>query len=126
VFAAIDARSGIPRNNVLIVGVATLLGAFMMTYQSGAELLNFGAFIAFMGVNTAAFVHYKFRSKEKVLMPAAMPCLGFVVSAFIWLNLSHSAQFVGTGWIVIGIALYYIMRRAGAGPDRLLEIDEGL
>jgi amino acid transporter len=126
VFAAIDGRTGIPRNNVLIVGAATLLGAFMMTYQSGAELLNFGAFIAFMGVNAAALVHYKFRSKEKVLLPAAMPFLGFAVSAFIWLNLNHNAQILGTAWILIGIALYFIMRRAGAGPDRLLEIDEGL
>jgi amino acid transporter len=124
VFAAIDARTGIPRNNVLIAGVATLLGAFTMTYQSGAELLNFGAFIAFMGVNAAALVHYKFRSNEKVVLPATMPLLGFAVSAFIWLNLNHSAQLLGTAWILIGLALYFIMRRAGAGPDKLLEIDE--
>jgi amino acid transporter len=122
VFAAIDARTGIPRNNVLIVGAATLLGAFLMTYQSGAELLNFGAFIAFMGVNAAALVHYKFRSKEKVFLAATMPVFGFVVSAFIWLNLNHKAQFLGTAWILIGIALYYVMRRAG--PDKLLEMEE--
>jgi putrescine importer len=126
IFAAIDIRNGIPRNNVLIVGACTLLGAFMMTYQSGAELLNFGAFIAFMGVNAAAFVHYKFRSKEKVFLPATMPLLGFVVSAFIWLNLNHKAQLLGVAWIAIGIVLYYIMRRAGAGSDKLLEIDEAL
>jgi amino acid transporter len=124
IFAAIDARTGIPRNNVIIVGICTLLGVFMMTYQSGAELLNFGAFIAFMGVNAAALVHYKFRSKEKVFLPAAMPLLGFVVSAFIWLNLNHKAQLLGVAWIVIGLVLYFIMRRTGAGPDKLLEIDE--
>ncbi|MGA9672637.1 MAG: APC family permease [Terracidiphilus sp.] len=124
IFAAIDAHTGIPRNNVTIVGVCTLLGAFMMTYQSGAELLNFGAFIAFMGVNAAALVHYKFRSKERVFMAATMPILGFVVSAFIWLNLNHKAQLLGTVWILIGIALYYVMRRVGAGPDKLLESDD--
>jgi len=126
VFAAIDARTGIPRNNVLVVGACALLGAFLLTYQSGAELLNFGAFIAFMGVNAAALVHYKFRSAEKVFLPAAMPFLGFVVSAFIWLNLNHKAQLLGTVWILVGIALYYIMRRIGAEPDKLLEIDEPL
>ncbi|MGD0890731.1 MAG: APC family permease [Terracidiphilus sp.] len=124
VFAAIDARTGIPRNNVIIVGLCALAGAFMMTYESGAELLNFGAFIAFMGVNIAALVHYKFRSKEKVLFPVAIPLLGFLVSGFIWLNLNHKAQILGTVWILIGIALYYIMRSTGAGPDRLLEIEE--
>jgi amino acid transporter len=124
IFAAIDPRTGIPRNNVIIVGVCTLLGAFMMTYQSGAELLNFGAFIAFMGVNAAALIHYKFRSKEKVFLPATMPFLGFVVSAFIWLNLNHKAQLLGTVWILIGIALYYTMRQTGAGSDKFLDMDE--
>jgi putrescine importer len=124
IFASIDARTGIPRNNVIIVGICALAGAFMMTYESGAELLNFGAFIAFMGVNAAAFVHYKFRSKEKVFLPATMPLLGFVVSAFIWLNLNHRAQYLGAAWIAVGLILYFIMRRAGAGPGALLEIDE--
>jgi len=126
VFGAIDARNGIPRNNVLIVGACTLVGVFLMTYESGAELLNFGAFIAFMGVNAAALVHYKFRSSEKVFLAATMPILGFVVSAFIWLNLNHKAQLLGVSWIVIGIALYYIMRRADGGPDKLPEIDSAL
>jgi amino acid transporter len=125
-FAAIDARTGIPRNNVIIVGVCTLIGAFLMSYQSGAELLNFGAFIAFMGVNIAALVHYGFRSKEKVLFPVIMPLLGFLVSAFIWFSLSRNAWILGWAWILIGIVLYYIMRRAGTGPDQLLEMDEPL
>jgi putrescine importer len=124
IFGAVDARTRIPRNNVLIVGACTLLGVFIMTYQSGAELLNFGAFIAFMGVNIAALVHYKFRSREKVFLPAAMPFMGFAVSAFIWLNLNHKAQLLGAVWILVGIAVYFIMRRTGASPDKLLEIDE--
>jgi amino acid transporter len=124
VFAAIDARTGVPRNNVLVVGACTLLGVFLLTYQGGAELLNFGAFIAFMGVNAAALVHYKFRSSEKVFLPAAMPLLGFLVSAFIWLNLNHKAQLLGAAWILVGVALYYVMRRAGAGPEKMMEIDE--
>ena len=120
----VDARTGIPRNNVLVVGACTLLGVFLLTYQSGAELLNFGAFIAFMGVNAAALVHYKFRSREKVFLPAAMPLLGFLVSAFIWLNLNHKAQLLGAAWILVGVALYYVMRRAGAGPEKMMKIDE--
>jgi amino acid transporter len=123
-FAAIDAHTGIPRNNVLIVGACMMVGVFMMTYQSGAELLNFGAFIAFMGVNIAALVHYKFRTKEKVFLAATMPCIGFAVSAFIWLNLNHRAQLLGVMWILVGLGLYYMMRRNGADPDKLMEVDE--
>jgi hypothetical protein len=93
-----------------------------MTYQSGAELLNFGAFIAFMGVNAAALVHYKFRSQEKVFLAATMPILGFVVSAFIWLNLNHNAQILGVAWIVLGLAIYFIRRQMGSGPDLSADI----
>jgi hypothetical protein len=111
---------------VIIVGACTLLGAFLMTYESGAELLNFGAFIAFMGVNAAAFIHYKFRSSEKVFLPATMPILGFVVSAFIWANLNHKAQLLGVAWIVVGLLLYWLMRATRAGSDELLNLDDAL
>jgi len=37
------------------VGEIALLGAFIITYGLGAEMLNFGALIAFMGINLAAF-----------------------------------------------------------------------
>jgi lipopolysaccharide export LptBFGC system permease protein LptF len=76
-----------------------------------------------MGVNIAALVHYKFRSQEKVFLPATMPILGFVVSAFIWLNLNHKAQWLGTAWIAIGLVLYFIMR-GRKGAEEMLEVEE--
>ena len=56
---------------------AALAGAFLLTYEQGAELLNFGAFIAFIGVNAAALVHYKFRSKEQVCFRPSFPRWAF-------------------------------------------------
>ena len=112
-FGVISPRSAIPRNNVLLLGIITLIGAFLLSFERGAELLNFGAFIAFMGVNLAALVHYKFRASqsEKVLLPALIPALGFLVCGFIWLNLTHAAQLLGAAWIVIGLVVYVLMRR---------------
>ena len=43
-----------------------------------------------------------------------MPLLGFMVSAFIWLNLNHKAQLLGAAWIAIGLILYFVMRRTGS------------
>jgi len=114
-FSAIDPRTGIPRNNVLVVGVFALAGAFLLTYESGAELLNFGAFIAFMGVNAAALVHYRLRSPEKVPLATTAPLLGLLVSAFIWINLNHSALLLGALWIFLGLILYFVMRRNTTG-----------
>lgn len=109
-FGAVDERHHVPRNNVLLVGAAALVGAFLLTYEQGAELLNFGAFIAFIGVNAAALVHYKFRSKEKVLLPALIPGLGILICAFIWLHLNHGAQLLGAAWLAVGLAVAWAMR----------------
>ncbi len=110
-FGVVSAKTAIPRNNVLLLGLVTLIGSLLLTFERGAEMLNFGAFIAFMGVNVAALVHYKIRSKEKVLMPALIPVLGFLVCAFIWLHLNHAAQLLGSLWLAVGLANYFLMRR---------------
>ncbi|MGA7156466.1 MAG: APC family permease [Acidobacteriaceae bacterium] len=110
IFGTVSTKRSIPRNNVLIVGGCTLIGVFLLTYEKGAELLNFGAFIAFMGVNLAALVHYKFRSAEKVRMAATAPLIGLVVSAFIWLNLGQEAQLLGSLWVGIGLLIYWLRR----------------
>ena len=109
-FASIDPKTGIPRNNVLLIGICTLAGVFLLSYQKGAELVNFGAFIGFMGVNLAALVHYKFRSKMQTPLAATVPAAGFLISGFIWFHLSREAQILGTAWMAAGIMLYYIMR----------------
>lgn len=109
-FGAVSQNAGIPKNNVILLGFVTLIGALAITYERGAELLNFGAFIAFMGVNIAALVHYKFRSKEKVRLAATVPLLGFLVCGFIWLNLNHAAQLLGVTWLSLGFILYFVMR----------------
>ena len=88
-----------------------------MTYGQGAELLNFGAFIAFMGVNLAAIVHYAIRGKSKAPGALVVPLAGLLIDLFIWLNLSHSAQLLGVLWIAVGLALYFVMRRSGTGAD---------
>jgi putrescine importer len=58
---------------VLLLGAVTLLGTFLLTFERDAELLNFGAFIAFIRVNAAALIHSKFRSQEKVAFAALSP-----------------------------------------------------
>ena len=72
-FAKLHSKRGIPANNVILVGVLALAGAlcdmlrepFRISYEKGAEMLNFGAFIAFMGVNIAAFFRYFLRAERK-------------------------------------------------------------
>jgi putrescine importer len=103
-FGALDPRHHVPRNNVVFVGVVSLIGAFLLDFDLGAQMLNFGALIAFMGVNAAALMRYYVREKEKRMRNLIPPALGFVVCLVLWLNLSRTAQIAGSIWMAAGIA----------------------
>ncbi len=103
-FGAIEPKNHVPRNNVLLVGALALAGAFAMSYTLGAEMLNFGALIAFMGVNAAAFVRYYLREEKKRWTNFVPPVLGFFICLFIWLHLGWQAKLAGGIWMIAGIA----------------------
>jgi putrescine importer len=103
-FGAVDAKHHVPRNNVFFVGGIVLIGAFFLSYGLGAEMLNFGALIAFMGVNAAAFLRYFVRAEQKKLWNFIPPVLGFLICLGLWVNLSRPAMIVGSIWMIAGIA----------------------
>ena len=102
-FGKIEAKRHIPANNVMLVGAIALTGSFLLTYERGAEMLNFGAFIAFMGVNAAAFARYFLRAETKRIGSFLWPVLGFGICAFIWWKLSVPAKILGAAWVTVGI-----------------------
>jgi putrescine importer len=102
-FAAVHPRTRIPSNNVILVGILVLIGAFTLTYSLGAELLNFGALIAFMGVNASSFVRYFLRGKRKTVWNCLSPLLGFSVCLFLWLSLGWKAKIAGLCWLAAGV-----------------------
>jgi amino acid transporter len=103
-FGAIEPTRHVPRNNVLFVGAVSLIGAFILDFDLGAQMLNFGALIAFMGVNAAALMRYYVREPEKQLRNLLPPLLGFAVCLLLWLNLSRTARIAGSVWMAAGIA----------------------
>jgi amino acid transporter len=103
-FGALHPRTRVPFYNVMLVGALALAGAFTMTYGFGAELLNFGALIGFMGVNLAALAHYWWRAPKKTLVHLVPPLLGFAICAYLWWSLSWAARLVGFAWLASGVA----------------------
>jgi len=77
---------------VILIGAIALIGSFFLSYERGAEMLNFGAFIAFMGVNAATFVRYFLRAERKTIWPVLWPLLGFGICGYIFLQLSMPAK----------------------------------
>lgn len=120
-FGVLDPKRAVPRNNVLFLGAVTLAGGFLLSYQLSAELLNFGAFIAFMGVNLAALIHYYVRGEEKKIGHLVPPVLGFVLCFYLWFNLRWIAKVAGSGWLLFGVVYGTLRSRAlgrgAAGRD---------
>jgi len=114
-FGAIDPKRHVPRNNVIFVGVVALIGAFLISYGLGAEMLNFGALIAFMGVNLAAFMRYFVRGEHRKLTNFLPPVAGFLICLLLWLNLSRPAKIVGSIWMIVGIAFGAVKTRGFRG-----------
>ena len=112
-FGKLKPGTSTPTNNILLIGGLAFLGAVLLNYIGSAyehagELLNFGAFLAFMGVNFACFWQFSVISKKtgekrKLLRDAILPLLGFAFCALIWFNLNVIAKTVGGIWFAIGI-----------------------
>jgi len=101
-FAALHPRTRIPRNNILLVGGLALVGAFAVSFELGAQLLNFGALIGFMGVNVAALARYYLRGDKKNLLNLVLPITGFLICLYLWCNLSWPAKLAGLAWLSTG------------------------
>jgi putrescine importer len=103
-FGVVDEKHRVPRNNVILIGIIVLLGSFKLTFEQGIGLLNFGALIAFMGVNASAFMRYFVRGTKKNLFNFLLPIIGFVVCGGLFVNLSRHALRLGFSWMILGLA----------------------
>jgi amino acid transporter len=110
IFAHIRRETNTPTYNILLIGAIAYCGAIGLNYVGNAyehagELLNFGAFLAFMGVNLSAFWHFSLlhkRHQRRFLADIALPLSGFAFCASIWWNLNGLAKIVGGIWFLIG------------------------
>lgn len=116
VFGHLDPKRNTPNYNIWIIAILAFGGGVVLSinghgYENAAELLNFGAFIAFMGVNFSAFWQLGVKRAAgrpinliSLLGDILLPLFGFGFCGWIWLNLSSVAKIVGGVWFVIGMA----------------------
>jgi amino acid transporter len=102
-FAKINPKTRIPSNNIILIGLLILGGVFLVSYPLGAQLLNFGALVAFMGVNVSSFMRYFVRGEHKTFSHFIVPFLGFSICLYLWLSLGIKAKIVGISWLSVGL-----------------------
>jgi putrescine importer len=107
-FGVIDPRRQQPTLNICLIGGISFAASLLLNYETTAELLNFGAFVTFMGVNASAMRIPRvdqgqngltFQSLINTVIPAAGLCFCLV----IWWNLSSPSKTLGYLWLALGL-----------------------
>lgn len=127
-FAYLDPKRSSPTFNIWLVGLLALVGSFVLSYEVAAEVLNFGAFLGFMGVNLAVIRQYyivgKPGRKKWLLTDAIVPGLGFLFCLVIWWGLQRPAKIAGGMWFLAGLVYDAIRTRGFRLRPVMFEIDE--
>lgn len=131
-FGHLHPNTSTPTYNILLIGLVAFLGAvslnyFGNAYEHAAELLNFGAFLAFMGVNLSTFWHFSIvlrSSRRRILGDAILPLIGFIFCAMIWWNLNIIAKTVGGIWFAIGIGYIVYSTKGFRLKPRMIDFSE--
>jgi len=133
VFAHLSPGSSTPTYNILIIGALSFAGAVILNrignaYEHAGELLNFGAFLAFMGVNLATFwqfaVTHRLGYRRRILADVVLPLAGFGFCALIWWNLNTLAKTVGGIWFVIGLGYLAFTTRGFRRAPAMIDFSE--
>ena len=113
-FGHLSPKTNIPNYNMILIGLLTLAAIPFIDYELAATVLNFGAFLAFMGVNLATISEYYFRRREGkpgFVADLVVPALGFLFCLMIWLSLPMPAKIAGGVWLSIGLCYDAIKSR---------------
>jgi amino acid transporter len=116
-FGSVSVKNRIPRNNVILIGAICVAGALVFSYQLGTELLNYGALLAFMGVNLASMLRAWREGGAKQWFAMLLGLGGLVTCFFLWVNLGLLARVVGTAWACAGILLWLVRRQFTVLPS---------
>lgn len=122
-FARVNSRTDNPTLNILLISLLVWIGSLFLSLERAGELLNFGALLAFMGVNLAAFRQgylLQERKQRRLFADAMVPLSGFLFCLLIWLTMPVPAKLLGGAWLLAGIAYYWMGRSLKRRGERVL------
>jgi amino acid transporter len=132
-FGYLKPGSNTPTFNILLIGLLSFVGAVLLNYIGSAyehagELLNFGAFLAFMGVNLATFWQFTVARQQgyrtRILRDVILPLVGFAFCGLIWWNLNPLAKTVGGIWFAAGLLYVGIKTRGFRAAPVMIDFSE--
>ena len=113
IFGYLSPKSGNPIYNEWIVGLLAYIAVLTIPWQLAAEIVTFGALLAFSAVNLVALLHLWFApeaaGRRNFFIDAFVPGFGCVFCFVLLLGLQPWTKYAGMAWLAIG--LIYAARR---------------
>jgi putrescine importer len=118
-FARVNLQRGTPTFGLIAIGVLSFAVSGVLNFEKASEVLNSGAFAAYMAVDVAAFWQFYLHGGpgRRFWRDAIAPLAGLVSCLAIWLSLPRLALTVGALWLAGGVVL-------GAVKARTLNVDQ--
>lgn len=111
-FSKVDAKSGVPRKNLLILGGIISVVAAFTPINELAHMTSFGTLFAFTMVCVAVWMlRIKEPNLQRNFKVPALPViaiLGILINVYLIINLSREAQMYSLAWLAIGFVIYFL------------------
>ena len=105
-FGHLSAKRGNPVYNEWLVGLLAYIAVLTLPWQRCAEIVTFGALLAFTAVNFAALMRFWFlpriEAKKYFFRDAFVPGFGCVFCFGLLLGLQPWTKYAGVLWLIIG------------------------
>ncbi|MEU9251710.1 amino acid permease [Streptomyces sp. NPDC048270] len=117
-FAKVDAKTGVPRVNVLIVSLFCGALAAFIPLGELANATSIGTLFAFALVNVAVVILRRTKPDMprtfKVALFPVTPILGFLACGYMMYSLPVATWVAFGGWMAVGLVVYFVygMRRS--------------
>jgi amino acid transporter len=128
IFGYLSPKKSNPVYNIWIIGVLAYIAVITIPWEHAAEIVTFGALLAFMAVNLAALKHFWFSSdaarKRNFFVDAFVPSFGIVFCFVLLISLQSWTKWAGIAWLVVGVVYGAYKTRGFTMRPKLIDFSE--
>ncbi len=104
--ARVHPKRKVPDRAILFVAAINLVVGVVLADQLGllVSMINFGALTGFLMLHLSVIVHFMWRQRStQWIKHLLVPLIGFVIIAYVLLNMALPAKIAGIVWLFVGI-----------------------
>jgi putrescine importer len=106
-FGYLNPKTGSPVLNEWVVGILAYIAVLTIPWERAAEIVTFGALLAFAAVNLVAMLHFWYSPgpgvRRNFFIDAFVPSFGAVFCFVLMMGLQPWTKYAGLAWLGVGL-----------------------